>query len=327
MLKKIKDNMFKSRGIGKFFGIELKLHWTFSFLLLYMLISATCHGEAFLALKDVTKYLILFGCVTIHEYCHCLVARKYGIATKDILLTPIGGIASLEREIDNPHHELKVAWAGPISNIVICVISIIIYAITNIHAFEWIAIVNLGLFLFNMIPAYPMDGGRIFKATMVLRNGEKKGTSIALYAALGFFSLFLVGGFMLKTLNLGIVGGVGLFFTILQLKYKDDSSSILEKRKEKLKSYGVRLKASYNDLERYDIAKEVFEDENITLHDTCYILNTVVGGDYNSCGKDACKIPNCSVPELRLNALFNRANQYTVREMQTLLEDLRERRV
>lgn len=323
MLKKIKDNLFKSHVIGKFFGIELKLHWTFSLLVLYMLVSSTYHDGAFFALKNAAKYLILFGCVTIHEYCHCLVARKYGVGTKDILLTFIGGIARIEKDVEDPRHELKVAWAGPLSNIILCGISFVAYKLTNIHAFEWAAVINLGLFIFNMVPAYPMDGGRIFKATMVLYKGEKKGTKIALYVALIFFALFLIGSFTLKDFNLGVVGGLGVLITLLQLKHKEETKDMLEKRKEKLRAYGIRLKEAKNDLEGYDIAKEVFEDENITLHDTCFILNAMVGGDCNSCGPENCKIPNCSIPELRLNTLFNRANQFTIKEMQACLEDIR----
>lgn len=320
--KQIRDTLLKSRTLGKFFGIELKLHWTFFMAVIYMVVSSTCHNGAFFAFKDVVKYLILFGCVTIHEYCHCLVARKYGVGTKDILLTFIGGIARIEKEFDNPHHELKVALAGPLSNAVLCIVSFIVYTVTNIHAFEWAAVINLGLFIFNMLPAYPMDGGRIFKATMVLYKGEKKGTKIALYVALVFFAAFIVGSFTLKEINLGIIGGIGILVTILQFKHKD-VPELLEKRIEKLKSYGIRVKESKNHLEIYDIAKEVFSDESITLHDTCYILNALVGGDCNSCGVENCKIPNCSIPEMRLEALRNRANEFTIKEMQTLIEDIR----
>lgn len=326
MLKKAKqilDKLLKSYTVGKFFDIELKLHWTFSFLIFYMIVSSTCHDGAFFAFKNTAKYLILFGCVTIHEYCHCLVARKYGVGTKDILLTFIGGIARIEKDIENPRHELRVAGAGPLSNVVLCIISFIAYVVTDIHAFEWAAVINLGLFIFNMIPAYPLDGGRIFKAYMILFKGEKKGTNIALYVALVFFTLFVFVSITLKEFNLGLIGGLGVLITVLQLRHKDNAKERIETRSKKMKSYSIRVMESKNDLERYDIAKEVYDDEDITLHDTCFILNAMVGGDNNSCGPENCKIPNCSIPEMRLNALFNRANQFTIKEMQTLLEDIR----
>jgi len=243
-----------------------------------------------------------------------LVARKYGVGTKDILLTFIGGMARIEKDIENPQHEIRVAWAGPLSNVILFIVSFVIFRLTDIHAFKWVAIINFGLFLFNMLPAYPMDGGRIFKAIMVLYKGEKKGTKIALYVALGFFAAFTAGSIAHKEINLGIIGGIGIVITILQLKHKDDLKELLEKRKEKLKSYGIRVKESKNHLEIYDIAKEVFSDESITLHDTCYILNALVGGDCNSCGVENCKIPNCSIPEMRLEALRNRANEFTIKK-------------
>jgi Zn-dependent protease len=273
------------------------------------------------AFKSVVKYLIIYGCVIIHEYSHCLVARKYGVGTENILLTVLGGVANIEKEIDNPHQELRMVIAGPLSNIIIGLIAFGGYLVTKSNIFNWIFIVNIFLSIFNLIPAYPMDGGRIFKVCMILLKGQEKGTKLAQYLALFFFALFIVGSIPLKSFNLSIIGILGIALTVYSLKIeKKDKNEI---QLSVMKAYAKKIQNARNPLEIYDIAKEVYSDKDLTRNNICFIISTLVGSEYNSCGEKHCIIKNCNIPMLRLNALFNRANQYTVKEMHVLLEDIR----
>ncbi|MFM7155092.1 MAG: M50 family metallopeptidase, partial [Bacteroidota bacterium] len=151
-------------------------------------------------------FMSLFVCVLLHEYGHALAARRYGVKTQDIVLMPIGGVARLEKMPDKPMQEFVVAIAGPMVNVVIAILLILgiwlftdpayIELMTNlvISAEEGnsiieesgiqipqplqfainLAILNIVLVVFNMIPAFPMDGGRVFRALLSMKTGRPK---------------------------------------------------------------------------------------------------------------------------------------------------------
>ncbi len=180
-----------SYPIGRLFGSELRVHATFFLLLLWIGVSAWIEGGPGQALWNVMFVVALFGCVVAHEFGHALMARRYGIATPDITLLPIGGVARLERMPDNPIHEIWVAVAGPAVNVVIwAVLVLVIGAETRVTELETLdqaganfigqlAAVNLFLVLFNMVPAFPMDGGRVLRAALSLWLGAQRATSVA----------------------------------------------------------------------------------------------------------------------------------------------------
>ncbi|MEC7760519.1 MAG: site-2 protease family protein [Pseudomonadota bacterium] len=176
--------------IGRLLGSELRVHATFLILLAYVGGSAYTYGGMDAALVNVAYVLALFACVIAHEYGHALTARLFGIPTPDITLLPIGGVARLLRIPEKPGQEVLVALAGPAVNVVIFVIlwlgaglSFEAAPLTGGMTFadlpRELATLNLILAAFNMIPAFPMDGGRVLRAVLAMFTDRFKATRIA----------------------------------------------------------------------------------------------------------------------------------------------------
>ena len=200
--------MFERRlKIGTFWGIGVYVHWTFSLLVGFVAYAAHSQGPYFVAF-NVLLLLHVFLCVTLHEYGHSLTARRFGIPTVDITLLPIGGVARLHRMPRIPWQELVVAVAGPAVNVVIAtVLATAIFAIqfdalSQIRPFELspefldrlnmtleeptvfaflllLMVANIALILFNMIPAFPMDGGRVLRSVLAMLVDYRVATYIA----------------------------------------------------------------------------------------------------------------------------------------------------
>jgi Zn-dependent protease/CBS domain-containing protein len=195
--------------VGTLAGIDFRIHFTFLLLLIWVAVShwsRTHSSEA--ALNGVLFIVALFACVVLHELGHALTARKYGIPTTDITLLPIGGVARLERMPDDPYEELWVALAGPAVNVAIAAVlyltlrfSHIWMPIEQLHVtvgpfLERLLVANIVLVLFNLIPAFPMDGGRVLRALLATRLPYARATRIAasvgqalavVFGFLGFF--------------------------------------------------------------------------------------------------------------------------------------------
>ena len=178
--------------LGRFAGIDVFMHATFLLLLGWVLLAHWLQGESLTAaLEGVGFILALFGCVVLHEYGHALTARRYGIKTRDITLLPIGGVARLEKMPDEPVQELWVALAGPAVNVVIAAVLFGWLQITSSLVplselevgsgsfLERLMVVNLFLVGFNMLPAFPMDGGRVVRALLAMRMEYTRATHIA----------------------------------------------------------------------------------------------------------------------------------------------------
>ena len=180
-----------SLSIGRFLGSELRVHVTFFLLLAWVAWIAWPNGGAPAALTNVIFVLAIFACVVAHEYGHALMARRFGIRTPDITLLPIGGMARLQRIPTRPGQELAVALAGPAVNVVIWAILALGLGAEALlsdlrgmadpdRAFlSRLATVNLILVLFNLIPAFPMDGGRVFRALLAYVMDRRRATWIA----------------------------------------------------------------------------------------------------------------------------------------------------
>ncbi len=189
--------------LGRFAGIEVYVHATFLLLVGWVALTHWLEGRTLAAvLSGVGFILSLFACVVLHEYGHALTARKYGIKTRDITLYPIGGVARLERMPDDPRQELWVALAGPAVNVVIAAVLFIWLSVTggleplsqlsvaSGSFLERLMLVNISLVLFNMIPAFPMDGGRVLRALLAMRMEYTQATQIAAFLGQGLAFLF-----------------------------------------------------------------------------------------------------------------------------------------
>ena len=188
--------------IARVAGTDVKIHVTFLLLLAWIGFRHYQIGGTAAAAEGVLFILLLFGCVLLHEFGHVFAARWYGIKTPDITLLPIGGVARMQRMPDLPSQEFVVALAGPAVNVVIAtVLFLILGRITDpveaahvedprFDMLSKLAVVNVGLVVFNMIPAFPMDGGRVLRALLAMQLSYGQATQIAARIGQGIAFLF-----------------------------------------------------------------------------------------------------------------------------------------
>lgn len=195
-----------SINIGRYLGIDVYLHVTFLLLLAFITTMEGMNGGRTAALQGALFFLAIFLCVLLHEFGHALMARRYGIKTRDITLLPIGGLARLERMPDQPVQELWVALAGPAVNVVIALglsIGLLVFGawqpsagihLTDGPFAERLLGFNVMLVLFNLLPAFPMDGGRVLRALLAMRMNYARATRIAATTGKAMAVLFAVAG-------------------------------------------------------------------------------------------------------------------------------------
>ncbi len=192
--------MFRgSLTIAKLFGIPVRIHWTFLLLLAWVIYDGGTQGGSLAAgLAAAALTIAIFACVLAHEFGHILVARAFGVGTRDVTLLPIGGVATLDRIPDRPTEELAIAIAGPAVNVVIVALLVPFLLVAVPGGFSVdsaekagplvgflakVATINIFLVLFNALPAFPMDGGRVLRAVLALMMDHVKATTVA--AAIG----------------------------------------------------------------------------------------------------------------------------------------------
>jgi Zn-dependent protease len=212
--------MLRPWKIARAFGIDIYLHW--SFVLLFALIVWQLNPKGLVPiLLTLLLVPVLLTCVLLHEYGHALTARAFGIGTRDITLYPLGGVARLERMSEKPLEEIIISVAGPAVNVAIAMILLVVVVVvgpspteemaglapTNALHFLLITLaINIGLVGFNMIPAFPMDGGRVFRAFLALFMSRIRATKIAVVVGIFFAGLFLLAPFFGKSPILWLVG-------------------------------------------------------------------------------------------------------------------------
>ncbi|MGQ9814875.1 MAG: site-2 protease family protein [Candidatus Roseilinea sp.] len=230
--------------IAEVSGIPIRVHVTF-FLILVLgaaqwgSITGTAEG----ALFGIVLMVLLFTCVTLHELGHSIAARAFGIPVRDITLLPLGGVAQITKNPEKPVHELIIAAAGPLVNVVIAGILFVVMGASlattmldgqgllpaglNQPSLEtllfWLLAANVSLVLFNLIPAFPLDGGRILRALLAMGLGYPRATRIAsaigqvIAIGLGLFGFF-TGNFILVLIAVFIFFGAGQETAIAESK-------------------------------------------------------------------------------------------------------------
>jgi Zn-dependent protease len=266
-------------------GIPVKIHWSFGLLLLWVVFETSRGDDPDLTfiLISIGIVLSVFFCVILHEFGHALAARKFGVKTFDIVMTPIGGIARLERMPEGRGEEFWVAIAGPVVNFVIVGLIWLGYVIVegeNLPIFSmsfWsferqadsyfkiIMMANGYLGVFNLLPAFPMDGGRMLRSLLSLKLDRSKATQIASYAG-QFIALIMFGlGIYRQQPTLTLIG-VFIFFAARQ-EYQSLA------RQTRMNSFKIiNLMQPIQHLlftgQRMDEAKAITKD----LKDSCFIV-------------------------------------------------------
>ena len=209
--------------VATFFDVPVRVHWTFGLLILFVIYVGKMRDANWLNIGIIVLLvLLLFVCVLLHEFGHALSAKYYGIPTRDITILPIGGMARLDRLPDNPIHEFVVAIAGPLVNLAIFGLLYIVLSVgfhinfnigdllefrTNRIIIDPVALflanllhANLLLAVFNMVPAFPLDGGRVLRALLSIPFGRTKATAWAVFIGQTMAIMF----FILAILPLGL---------------------------------------------------------------------------------------------------------------------------
>jgi Zn-dependent protease len=220
-LRQRKDATMRLR-IGSGFGIPIYLHWTFFLLPLWILWSRPDASHVELAFV-FTVLPLVFGCVVLHEFGHIMMARRFGIGTQDVTLYPIGGVARLKKMSDRPLEELLIAVAGPAVNVLITLILLgalavalvvdsgLVFQIFQGKTFAGNVLlgllgVNVLMVLFNLLPAFPMDGGRVLRALLTWGLGFYRATQIAVYVGIGMALLIGFAGIMTENYMPAVIG-------------------------------------------------------------------------------------------------------------------------
>lgn len=202
--------------VGTVFGIRLRVHATLLLLLAWIAVTYGASGGLEAALLATTVVVSTFLFVTAHELAHALAASHFGYRTRQVILLPIGGIASLERMPESPIQELAVALAGPALNIVL---SLLFFSVVWIEGGSvgagaldqaaplaaQLGAINAGLAVFNLVPAFPMDGGRVLRALLALKLGRPRATELAALSGKVIAALFVAIGLALNPI-LALIG-------------------------------------------------------------------------------------------------------------------------
>lgn len=193
--------------IGRLAGINVYMHATFLLLIIFVWFVDQSSGHSWTAsLVGILFVLVIFACIVLHELGHALTARKFGVRTRDIVLLPIGGVARLEKMPDKPREELWVAIAGPLVNIVIALALFAGLMAAGVQLqwrdfrlagggfIEQLMVVNVWLVAFNLLPAFPMDGGRVLRALLASRMEYTRATQVAARVGQGMAVIFGIVG-------------------------------------------------------------------------------------------------------------------------------------
>lgn len=227
------------------FGVSIYIHITFLILPVLFFMSS--------GLKGLFIILFVFSCVTAHELCHSFTAKRFGVAVRGITLYPIGGVASISSYPEKPSQELLISIAGPAFNIIFS--ALLFYPLYKLlgsqtlfkpslrdwpHTFAYAFWVNPSLALFNLLPAFPMDGGRILRSFLAQRVSFRRATEIAVGIGHFFALVFAVAGFIYGHLMLVVIA-VFIYMAAsseeFQVELREMVKKFYEERKGDWKDY------------------------------------------------------------------------------------------
>jgi len=211
-------------------NIPIRVHWTFGFFFLWIIYLGNQTGMSYQGVLRLSVFaLVLFACVVLHELGHSLTARRFNVETKDIIISPIGGVARLLKMPENPREEFIIAIAGPLVNFAIAVVlGIYLLVFTeqgllpvgspemifelSSNFLPALFLLNTTLIIFNLLPAFPMDGGRIFRSLLSMRFGKEKATLWASRTG-QLIAIFFMGAGLYIGDYLLVVIGLFVFFS------------------------------------------------------------------------------------------------------------------
>ncbi len=201
--------------LGRLFGADIELHASF-FLLALLFAAMTVSGRGWDALPMMGAfYLSGFASVLVHEYGHIFVARLHAVDCRKVTLHGLGGLAHLDEELGRPRAAFLVAFAGPVTSMILAGLLWTASWVTESYQIAWLlfhlALINVVIALFNLIPAYPLDGGRMLHALLQTLMSKDRADTLSGIASQSLGVAMVVGGILLGLLNVVIVGAA-LFF-------------------------------------------------------------------------------------------------------------------
>ncbi len=229
--------------IARIAGVDIRVHLTMVLFLAWVVLEHLQQGKAALLVEGLALGACTFAFVTLHELAHVLVARRYGITTRDITLLPIGGVASMERLPERPSQEIAVALAGPLVNVALAallfaglvlgqlVIDARVLQLVGGPFLGKLLVINLSIAVFNLVPAFPMDGGRVLRALLARGRSRERATEIA--ARIGQVLAFAFAG-------AGVLLSPGLLLIALFVWMGAEQERVVAKLQAKLAPLKVR---------------------------------------------------------------------------------------
>ncbi len=225
-----------SLSLGRPFGIKISIHWTFLLLILWIVAINVRQGASTPeVIMSILFILTLFLCVTLHELGHALTARRYNVETKGITLLPIGGMAHIQEMPEKPKEEIMVTLGGLVVNIIIAMILWAVISLVPAYSFNvdlervnsqnfWVLLmyVNLFIVIFNIIPAFPMDGGRLLRAALSYKFSRLEATKYAMMSGQVFGAIFAIAGLFINPflVIIGIFVFIGARVEYSQVKFR-----------------------------------------------------------------------------------------------------------
>lgn len=303
--------------LGTFANIPVKVHWTFFLILAFFGYDAWSQGTGLEGIViELCFVLTLFLCVLLHEFGHALTAKKYGIVTEDIILLPIGGVARLRNLPEKPVQELVIAVMGPAVNVVIAILIVVYFIATyglsyfsiqlieELNSISWsgflpkLLISNVALVVFNMIPAFPMDGGRVLRAFLAMGFGKLKATRIASIIAQIICTIWIIAAIYFGLYLLAVIGGF-IFMSATQ-EYRSVALDAAIRNKTINDCY----RKEYHSFTEYTTVKEAYE---FILHrrDRTFPVINLMGQFSGSVSSKQIQLAFKKNQELKISEIFN----------------------